>query len=179
MVWQERVPCIVMITNLIEGNKIKCVQYWPLSGSLAFGPFLVTIIDQLILADYTIRRFNVEVMPWFTCNLCYVSCDIGQILDDIIIPFYGALAQIVFKLLFRNKYWNCTLILKFFMYSYVHNFIVHMLHLSDVLSASGQNQFHYSIWYKYNYALILINNTNFQILKLYSKYLNWVHSVIW
>ena len=66
MIWQERVPAIVMITNLVEGKKTKCEQYWPLSASLDFGPFRVTIINQLILADYTINTLSVEVKKYFT-----------------------------------------------------------------------------------------------------------------
>ena len=61
MIWQEKVPSIVMITNLVEGKKTKCEQYWPSSGSLDFGQFHVTITDQLILADYTVRTLSVEV----------------------------------------------------------------------------------------------------------------------
>ena len=71
MIWQERVPAIVMITNLVEGKKTKCEQYWPLSASLDFGPFRVTIINQLILADYTINTLSVDVRKinkYFTCR---------------------------------------------------------------------------------------------------------------
>ena len=59
--WQERVPSIVMITNVVEGKKTKCEQYWPLSGSLEFGPFKITVTSQQILADYTIGTLSVEV----------------------------------------------------------------------------------------------------------------------
>ena len=61
LLWQERPPIIVMLTNLKEGNKIKCQQYWPDSGSKEFGPFTVTITDQQVLADYTIRILSVKV----------------------------------------------------------------------------------------------------------------------
>ena len=61
MVWQERVPSVVMITNLVEGKKTKCEQYWPSSGSQDFGPFHISITHQLILADYTVRTLSVEV----------------------------------------------------------------------------------------------------------------------
>ena len=61
MVWQEKVPSIVMITNLMEGKKIKCEQYWPKSGSQDFGPFQVTITQQLTLADYSIRTLSLQV----------------------------------------------------------------------------------------------------------------------
>ncbi|XP_064386414.1 uncharacterized protein LOC135334960 isoform X1 [Halichondria panicea] len=56
MMWQERPPIIVMLTNLMENNKIKCQQYWPDSGSVSYGPFTVTITDQQVLADYTVRN---------------------------------------------------------------------------------------------------------------------------
>ncbi|XP_064386419.1 uncharacterized protein LOC135334961 isoform X2 [Halichondria panicea] len=56
MMWQEKPPIIVMLTNLEENNKIKCQQYWPDSGSVSYGPFTVTITDQQVLADYTVRN---------------------------------------------------------------------------------------------------------------------------
>ena len=50
-----------MITNLVEGTKTKCHQYWPNKDSVKFGPFEVFIIDQQILADYTIRTLLIQV----------------------------------------------------------------------------------------------------------------------
>lgn len=61
MVWQERPTTIVMLTNLREGNKTKCEQYWPESGSKMFGPFTVAITKQQIFADYTIRILKASV----------------------------------------------------------------------------------------------------------------------
>ena len=61
LVWQERAPTIVMITNLVEGTKIKCHQYWPDKDSARFGPFEVSLIDQQTLADYTVRTLIVQV----------------------------------------------------------------------------------------------------------------------
>ena len=52
---------IVMVTNMKEGSRIKCHQYWPESGKKGFGPFQVTITDQQIFADYTIRTLSVAV----------------------------------------------------------------------------------------------------------------------
>ena len=53
LIWQEHPPTIVMVT--------KCQQYWPESGKKDFGPFQVTITDQQIFADYTIRILSVKV----------------------------------------------------------------------------------------------------------------------
>ena len=50
-----------MVTNLKEGTKIKCQQYWPETGTKNFGPFQVTISDEQSVADYTTRTLLVEV----------------------------------------------------------------------------------------------------------------------
>ena len=59
LVWQEKPPTIVMVTNLKEGSKKKCEQYWPGSGSKEFGPFKVTLTEQQAFADYTTRTMQV------------------------------------------------------------------------------------------------------------------------
>ncbi|XP_064386420.1 receptor-type tyrosine-protein phosphatase kappa-like [Halichondria panicea] len=61
MMWQERPPIIVMLTNVMENNKTKCQQYWPDSGSVSYGPFTVTITDQQVLADYTVRNLLLAI----------------------------------------------------------------------------------------------------------------------
>ena len=65
LVWQERAPIVVMITNLVEGTETKCHQYWPDKGSVKFGPFKVSIIDQQILADYIIRTLVLQVLSTY------------------------------------------------------------------------------------------------------------------
>ena len=52
-----------MITNVKEGSKVKCEQYWPdlVSETLECGPFKVTLTDQHVLADYTIRNLLLSV----------------------------------------------------------------------------------------------------------------------
>ena len=65
-----------MLTNLKEGNKIKCQPYWPESGKKKFGPFTVTITDQQVLADYTIRSLQAKVRQHcsasYLCTLLYL-----------------------------------------------------------------------------------------------------------
>ena len=61
MIWQENVHTVAMVTNLKENNKIKCQQYWPDDGSKKFGPFIVTITDQQVFADYIIRLLQLQV----------------------------------------------------------------------------------------------------------------------
>ena len=43
LIWQERPPTIIMVTNVKEE-----------SGKKKFGPFQVMITDQQVLADYTL-----------------------------------------------------------------------------------------------------------------------------
>ena len=66
--WQERSPTIVMLANVVEGGYVKCQKYWPETGTQSFGPFIVTITGQQILADYTTREFSVQVYTLHTPN---------------------------------------------------------------------------------------------------------------
>ena len=63
LVWQEKPQAIVMVTNLKEGDKVKCQQYWPEASNedQMYGPFTVTLLEQQIFADYTIRTLQVKV----------------------------------------------------------------------------------------------------------------------
>lgn len=61
LVWQEKPPTIVMVTNLKEGSKRKCDQYWPDGGSINYGPFKITVAEQEVLADYCIRTLLLQV----------------------------------------------------------------------------------------------------------------------
>ena len=83
LVWQEKPPTIVMVTNLKEGTKIKCQQYWPETGTKNFGPFQVTISDEQSVADYTTRTLLVEV-----CVCVCVSCSVITIVLPV--PFTTA-----------------------------------------------------------------------------------------
>ena len=63
LIWQERPQCIVMVANVVEGGKIKCEQYWPTreQGSQTYGPFDVSILNEVILPDFVIRTLEVSV----------------------------------------------------------------------------------------------------------------------
>ena len=50
-----------MVTNVKEEKKIKCHQYWPESVTKDHGPFRVTLADEQILTDYTIRELQLTV----------------------------------------------------------------------------------------------------------------------
>ncbi|XP_028413448.1 tyrosine-protein phosphatase Lar-like isoform X5 [Dendronephthya gigantea] len=60
MVWENFTSTIVMVTGLEEGRKIKCHQYWPSSESMEYGQFVVTLVEEIELTDYTIRKFTLN-----------------------------------------------------------------------------------------------------------------------
>ncbi|XP_061190203.1 receptor-type tyrosine-protein phosphatase epsilon-like [Saccostrea echinata] len=60
LIWQERVKQIVMLTNLREGNKAKCFQYWADVGkSVITGGFSIHTVDEKYYAFYVIRTLKV------------------------------------------------------------------------------------------------------------------------
>ncbi|XP_061165616.1 receptor-type tyrosine-protein phosphatase T-like [Saccostrea echinata] len=61
MIWQEHVTTIVMLTNLKEGNKTKCTQYWPDANKhINYGTVSVKMIEEKEYAFYNIRILNVN-----------------------------------------------------------------------------------------------------------------------
>ena len=62
MVWQEKVEIIAMVTNLKEGMKVKCEQYWPEPGQdVQLGPYMVTTVQQQCFPYYTVRKIVLKV----------------------------------------------------------------------------------------------------------------------
>nr|XP_022310653.1 receptor-type tyrosine-protein phosphatase alpha-like isoform X2 [Crassostrea virginica] len=61
LLWQENVRFIVMLTNLVENGKNKCIQYWPEKDKvLSVGPCNIKLLQETVYAFYTQRTFNVE-----------------------------------------------------------------------------------------------------------------------
>ena len=85
LIWLEKPPSIVMVTNLKEGNKKKCEQYWPDNGSTTYGPFKVTLTENQVFANFTIRTLQVIVS----------DCEIQRVLylDDAILSRYSIPTQ--------------------------------------------------------------------------------------
>lgn len=52
MIWQQRVPIVVMLTRLTEGSKTKATQYWPqwLGTPTAYGRLIVTLLNEEFLS---------------------------------------------------------------------------------------------------------------------------------
>ncbi|XP_061165546.1 uncharacterized protein LOC133174437 [Saccostrea echinata] len=61
MIWQENVSSIVMLTNLQEGTKIKCSQYWPdVNNKNNYGALSVKMMEEKKYAFYISRRMIVS-----------------------------------------------------------------------------------------------------------------------
>ncbi|XP_052778123.1 receptor-type tyrosine-protein phosphatase alpha-like [Mya arenaria] len=60
MVWQLRVGKIVMLTNLEEDKKMKCVQYWPGEGSIEYDSFKITHRSAELFSDFVIRKLALQ-----------------------------------------------------------------------------------------------------------------------
>ncbi|XP_052762197.1 receptor-type tyrosine-protein phosphatase S-like [Mya arenaria] len=59
MVWQQKVEKIVMMTNLVEGEKTNCEQYWPDSGEKkVYGDIEVVCRVEKVYADFIWRQFT-------------------------------------------------------------------------------------------------------------------------
>eukprot|EP00731_Ephydatia_muelleri_P016193 Em0009g617a len=58
MVWEKRLPTIVMLTELMEGGRSKCERYWPenINDNWDVGCNLrVCLIEQRPFAEYTVK----------------------------------------------------------------------------------------------------------------------------
>nr|XP_022308537.1 receptor-type tyrosine-protein phosphatase T-like isoform X2 [Crassostrea virginica] len=60
MIWQEDINSIVMLTNLKEGDKVKCFKYWPSRNeSLCFGNISVELIEEKMYAFFIEKKLSV------------------------------------------------------------------------------------------------------------------------
>ncbi|XP_009076477.1 PREDICTED: receptor-type tyrosine-protein phosphatase T-like [Acanthisitta chloris] len=59
MIWQEKTSVIVMLTGLVEQNKIKCEQYWP-EQEQVYGDFTVTLNNSRTTTGLVTRIFCLQ-----------------------------------------------------------------------------------------------------------------------
>ncbi|XP_067875836.1 receptor-type tyrosine-protein phosphatase H-like [Heterodontus francisci] len=61
MIWEQKSEVIVMLTNCVELNRVKCEHYWPLDYTpCTYGDITVTVTSETILADWTLRDFIIK-----------------------------------------------------------------------------------------------------------------------
>ena len=56
MILSHKSPAVIMLSNLKEQGKVKCVQYWPEKQSHSYGGIHVEVIETEHYADYVIRK---------------------------------------------------------------------------------------------------------------------------
>ncbi|XP_048255868.1 uncharacterized protein LOC124120826 isoform X2 [Haliotis rufescens] len=60
MIYQEECSTVVMVTGLVEGGKMKCLQYWPEQGTLTYGDIAVTKETETQLVNYTVTQLSAQ-----------------------------------------------------------------------------------------------------------------------
>lgn len=60
MVWEQNSSIIVMLTNEIEGTKLKCHRYWSrdVDSRHEFDNLVVILIDEITTSGWKIRTFT-------------------------------------------------------------------------------------------------------------------------
>ncbi|XP_067830482.1 receptor-type tyrosine-protein phosphatase H-like isoform X2 [Heptranchias perlo] len=61
MIWEQKSEVIVMLTNCVELNRVKCEHYWPLDYTpCTYGDITVTVTSENILPEWTLRKFIIK-----------------------------------------------------------------------------------------------------------------------
>jgi len=60
MVWEQKTRTLVMMTQLEERGRIKCVQYWPSRDSINYHGITISACNVEELAYYNIRTFKLQ-----------------------------------------------------------------------------------------------------------------------
>ncbi|ESO86421.1 hypothetical protein LOTGIDRAFT_129172, partial [Lottia gigantea] len=60
MIWGQKCDKVIMLTNLFEMGKHKCEKYWPEDKSEMFGDLYLTVEDESVRANYTIRTISIS-----------------------------------------------------------------------------------------------------------------------
>ena len=62
MIWENRVPIIIMVTNLEEKGRNKCYRYWPEKRrqEMQVGSIILTLTTEEEFAEYVIRTITVQ-----------------------------------------------------------------------------------------------------------------------
>ena len=83
MIWENKLPTIVMVTKLVEGTREKCSRYWPegVGEELEAGLDLVILLKEIkLFTDYEIRIMSIK-------NVCLAHAII--IKHDSIYNYYN------------------------------------------------------------------------------------------
>jgi hypothetical protein len=86
------------VSKLKEGDEIKCHQYWPSTGSMNYGNFVVTLLEEESCRDYTIRTFSLSLSgqgnTTFFVNNALIKIHVIKAVTTVY-QFYNLFLQIV------------------------------------------------------------------------------------
>ena len=63
MIWENKLPTIVMVTKLVESSREKCARYWPSATGeeMEVGSNIVVLLKEIkLFTDYEIRIMSVS-----------------------------------------------------------------------------------------------------------------------
>ena len=47
MIWEQRSTLVVMLTEIVEGGKVRCCKYWPdVKSSQEYGKYEITNLNE-------------------------------------------------------------------------------------------------------------------------------------
>lgn len=72
MIYQYEVRVIVMMSNLIEDNVVKCTQYWPNYGRVMYGQFILDLVDVQEYSTYSIRTIKIRTKEDRNWQMLYI-----------------------------------------------------------------------------------------------------------
>lgn len=58
-----------MLNSAAEGKLRKSEIYWPEAGTREHGPFMITLVECQVFADYTVRTLQIVVRYHFKTGL--------------------------------------------------------------------------------------------------------------
>ncbi|XP_067677272.1 receptor-type tyrosine-protein phosphatase mu-like [Haliotis asinina] len=68
LIWEKNCTRIVMLTNLMEMGKVKCVTYWSGESDLTVGNFNIVVTNSSQRAHWVIRELQVTDTKTSTCR---------------------------------------------------------------------------------------------------------------
>ncbi|XP_065936977.1 receptor-type tyrosine-protein phosphatase kappa isoform X1 [Magallana gigas] len=96
VIWQNDASRIVMLTNTFEGDRMKCLKYWP-DTELEIGPFILTLDTEDVHDQYTLRYLIVQHQEEFkrVTQFHYTAWPDNSVPEDVT-------SLILFRNLVRN-----------------------------------------------------------------------------